>query len=473
MPLLVRKRVLKQDLLFFHQPLKMERHNTDDLFKKMLENPPPMRPDLEALDDMNLRLDAAQPKKRAGVWWWLVPFLFLPFLLSTIFFYFKFQNAQNRLDELNLHLTNQQLNTQIDTLTQTITIYQYDTVFNRVYQDIIIKRNRSEITALLAENGGRFTPSTLPSFGAPDLSANLAKAFNTFDKSSLQPSQLELLKNGKVLSIGQMAVLLEKEDFNSSDSPSSNLNKAKIGWTTKKLAGLDFFNNRFTFEYPLPLSDHFLNLSSKSNVDKINPLWYLVPTGFQAGFNWSPLGIINTINGNNNVKSIGLLGEVEFTRNTRLQFGIDRFGVSIGAESPEEISQFPAGVPTDPSDFLKEVSGSFSYLQVPLTFKYIFQPSKKWKPFFGVGLIARLPLKEQLGYEFISIQGGEYTVNQAINDSGFSINNMRGTIGLEYNFYKNYSIQAEGFYNYQFGTTTNPYIQFRYGGLNLGLKYKF
>ncbi|MFK7981963.1 MAG: hypothetical protein AB8G86_18435, partial [Saprospiraceae bacterium] len=257
----------------------MEKHNTDDLFKKMLENPPPMRPDREALEDMNRRLDATQNKQRKGGWWWLIPLLFLPLLGSTIFFYFKYQTAQNNLNELNLQLTNYQLNTQKDTLTQRITIYQYDTIFNRIYQDIILQRNRSETPALLANNGSYFSTSRLPNFGGPNLSANSAVAFNTFDKSSFQPSQLELLRNGKVLSLGQMAMILDKEEELASSNSSPNLEKISIA---NDIAKLSFLNNRFDYKHPLPQSDHFLNLSAKSDVDRINPLWYLVPTGFQA-----------------------------------------------------------------------------------------------------------------------------------------------------------------------------------------------
>ncbi|MFK7980158.1 MAG: hypothetical protein AB8G86_09275, partial [Saprospiraceae bacterium] len=183
--------------------------------------------------------------------------------------------------------------------------------------------------------------------------------------------------------------------------------------------------------------------------------------------------LINLPNGNNNLKALGFLGEIEFTRNTRLQFGLDYLNVPLSAESTAELNQFPSAIPNNPADLLKELYGDFTYLQVPLTLKYIFQPNKKWRPSIGVGMIARLPLKEQLRYEFVSVQGGEYDQIQSIGKGAFAITNARATLGLAYNFYKNYTIQAEGFYNYQFGATTNPYFQFRYGGLNMGLKYKF
>jgi len=450
----------------------MERHNTDDLFKKMLENPPPMRPDMDALEDMNRRLDAAQTKQRGGVWWWLLPLLFLPFLFSSIFFYLKYQTAQNTLDELNLQLTNQQLNTQTDTLTQRITIYQYDTIYNRVYQEVIIQRNIAKTPALLASNGGYFIQPSSPNFGAPDLWVNTtAAAFNTFDKSSLQPSQLELLRDGEALSLSQIAEVLNKSGVDNGSS--SSFKNSILHLLPTDIETLSFLGNRFNYERPLPLSDHFLNLSAKSNVERINPLWYLVPTGFQAGFNWSPLGIANLPGSDNKVKAFGFLGDVEFTSNTRLQFGVEYLSAPLKAETGEELSQFPAAIPDDPADLLSELYGDFTYLQVPLTLKYVFQPTKKWKPSIGVGMIARLPLKEQLRYEFVSAQIGEYQQIQPLDNGVFSVKNVRGAVGLEYTFYKNYTIQAEGFYNYQFGVSTNPYVQFRYGGLNMGLKYKF
>ena len=110
---------------------------------------------------------------------------------------------------------------------------------------------------------------------------------------------------------------------------------------------------------------------------------------------------------------------------------------------------------------------------MPLIFKYVFKADKKWQPSIGIGVIARLPIKEQLKYEFVSIQGGEYNTILPFNDGSFSINNISGKIGLGYNFYKNYSIQAEGFYNHQFGEGTNPYFKLNYYGLNINLKYKF
>jgi len=236
---------------------------------------------------------------------------------------------------------------------------------------------------------------------------------------------------------------------------------------------INYSTNRFKYNHPLPMSDHFMNLATKREVDHINPLWYFVPTGFQIGFNWNPVGIAKLPNANNKVKTIGLSGEIEFTKNTRLQIGLEYLSVPLSAEAPEEFSQFPTITPNNPDDILKELYGNFTYLQVPLTFKYVVQPAKKWSPTVGIGMITRLPLKEEFQYEFVSIQGGEYTNNQPLNEGSFSISNWRATAGVDYNFYKNYTLQVEGFYNHQFGDNPNTYFNLRYGGLNLGLKYKF
>jgi len=447
----------------------MEGHNTDDLFKKMLENPPPMRPDLDALEVMNQRLEEVGKEPKRPLWW-LVPLLLLPLLLGSFFVYNKYQTAQNIIEELNTQLSDFQKNTKKEIFTKKVTIYEYDTIVRTVYKDVFVNRIREEIFETSTNKSGIFTDDSPYHFAIKKLNLAFTNKSNTFDNSSIQPSQLELLRNGKVLSLGQMERFLDNgNDIGRENYERTNKDYAKVNALNK----LTFFNNRFFYEHPLPNSDHFLNLTPPSNIDKINPLWALVPTGLQVGFNWSPIGKNKTILGNNNVKAIGLIGEVEFTKNTRLQVGLDYLSTALKAETQEEFSLFPPATPDAPSDILSELYGDFIYLQVPLTFKYIFQPDKRWKPSVGIGIIARLPLKEQLTYEFFNGQIGEYKQLQDLTSDGFAINNLRGMIGIEYNLYKGYSIQAEGYYNHQYGTTTNPYFKLRYGGVNIGLKYKF
>lgn len=443
----------------------MEKHNTDDLFKKMLEHPPPMKPDMAALEDMNRRLDEAEAAKqnRKGVFfWWLFPLLLLPFLLGTCFFYIKYQTAQKTINELNLQLTD----SSIDTINQTIVIQQFDTIFNTIYQDVIVQRIQDKPAAILAANSTTFGASFLPNSGNNYFNSVIADVFNTFVKISSHPSQSDLVRNGKAVSLSTMGSMLE-------ETKGTNSSIAANNWSTiEPIPSLSLLGERFNKAQLLPLSDHFFALSAKNN-ENINPLWYFIPTGFQAGINWNPISRINLPGSNNNAKTIGLTGEIEFTKNTRLQFGIDYLNVPLKAESIETLNQFPSMMPNDPADILNELYGNFKYLQIPITLKYVFQPNKKWKPSIGIGMIARLPIKEQLKYEYISAQTGEYSLFQELPASGFTTKNWRASIGLEYRLYKQISIQGEGFYNHEFGTSTNPYFKLRYGGLNIGLKYKF
>ena len=318
----------------------MEKKYTDDLFKKILENSPPMRPDLEALDDMNRRLDAVQDKRKRMLWWWLLPLLLLPFIASSIYFYNQYQTAKKTINGLNLQLADNRKNESLDSLSHTITTYQYDTIFNTIYQDVFIKRQGDEPKTILISQLGIISSTVLPNFGSINFQTVLGEKFNTFDISSIQPSHLELLRNGKALSMGGMAAVLNHEGYSSSSS-SNLLNIGAIAFIEK----LSFLDNRFNYEHPLPLSDHFLTLNTKSEHDNINPLWYFVPTGFEAGINWSPIGIAKLPGSNNNVKSIGILGEITFTKNTRLQFGLDHLQVPLKAETFSELSQFPTITP--------------------------------------------------------------------------------------------------------------------------------
>ena len=445
----------------------MEKHNTDDLFKKLLDNPPPMRPDMEALEDMNRRLEEVEEKRRKVLSLWLFPLLLLPFLLSSIFFYWKYDNAQTTINEIKSYSARQQ----VDTLTQRITIYEYDTIVQTIYQEEVIVLNQKNKGVVTAVNGLEDTNAFLPTFGSRT-NFRVKQKFNTFDLSSLQPSQLGLLRDGKVISLSSINRILQENTWREETKFESS-NMENLNWSiTEPIAALSLLENRFGNKRPLPLSDHFFALNTKSN-KKLHPLSYLVPIGFQAGLNWSPIGIGKLPGSNNNIKTIGISGDIRFSKNTSLQIGLDYLSVPLKAETAADLSQFPAIMPSDPADLFKEIYGDFKFLQVPLTFKYTFQADKKWQPTIGMGMIAILPIQQQLRYEFVSGGGGEYTLNQAVSSEAFYINNWRGTFGIGYNFYKNYTLYAEGYYQYQFGEITNPYFQLRYAGLNMSLRYKF
>ncbi len=454
----------------------MEEINKDDLFKKILEMPPRMRPDLKVLEDMNRRLDAAaveQDKKRGLLWWWVIPLLLLPFIFGTFFFYSKYEQAKKTIIEKNLQLTTLSSTiqkNQLDTAIQRLTVYQYDTVYSTVYQDVIVKRKIEQSNEVIVGNQIGFYQSFSPALATNTFKPIVFSPLDDLVTNTSTPSSAGIYRNDNSLSLGSIASLLSA-DKTPNNQGIETVSKTDYDWSiTLAINSLSFLNNRFEYERPLPPSDHFFALSTKKGTERINPLWYFVPTGFQAGINWSPVSFLGT---NFTGKSIGLTGEVEFTKNTRLQFGLDFLTISTKANSPDEFNHFPRITPNDPTDFYKEIYGDFTYFQVPLTLKYVLQPDKKWRPFWGIGLIARLPLKEQFRHEFISVQGGEYRLTEPLNEGAFSVKNMRGAIGVEYSLRKNISLQGEGFYNYEFGAASNPYFNLRYGGVNLNLKYKF
>jgi hypothetical protein len=457
---------------FILDPNNMEKKDTNDIFKKILEQPPPMLPDMEALKDMHRRLDEHEERKakeKSALLWWLIPLCVLPFLFSSMYFFSKYQTAQKNLEILNSQLAQNHVNLKasaIDTLTQRITIYEYDTILNTIYQDQIINRKKSKSSFAAREYA--FISSLSPSLRNEGTQPHI-DAINTFKYSSIQPFHPELHRAGKVLSTNQLVQLLHQEQL-AIASETNNLlpkNKAVIA---PPLPPVAFLNSIFKLEQPLPEVDFTTYQSDAKR--SINPLWHLTPVGFHVGLNLSSVGFTKISGLNSYLFNIGLAGEIEFIQNARLQVGFDYLTIDLETESPEEISRFPPITPDDPSDRLKEVNGDFAYLQIPITFRYIFPTHKKWKPVIGVGMTSILPISENLEYEFISQQRGDYDIKGSVNSTSFSTKNIRGILGFEYKFSKKYSLQTEAYYNYGFEENENLLFNARYGGLNLGLKYK-
>lgn len=440
----------------------MEKHHTDDLFKKILEQPPPMRPRIEDLEDMNRRLEE-ENRKQKKTFFWMLPFLLvLPFLGATAFYYFKYQTANQLIEQLQ---TKKEIVETKDTVHQRITIYQYDTIKTVIYEEVIAQLPK-ENTALPTNKGHLpYITFAEKNFYKDDP----LKKNNTFDKSSFQPSQLVLLKDEKVLSLSWLKSILQQgttlKEIDIAKNPKPN-------WSiTEKIGTLSFLVPSLTYQHPLPPNEHFFTLPTirKRNT---NPLGYFIPTGFRGGVSYSPVG--RTINSSltNNMFSWGIIGEIKFTDRTSLQLGIEQLSLSLEAETPQEVALFPPNLPISDTDFLQEVSGNFKYLQLPFTFQYYFHPDKIWNPYVGIGMIARLPIQAQIQYEWASTQG-EYRQTSILNNESFSINNLRTALGIEYTFFTDYTLQLEGYYHHSFEATANPFFQLRYGGLNMGLKYNF
>lgn len=428
----------------------MDEKHFDESFKNILENSPSFEADEQAIAYMRHRLDEAERRKRrGGGWpWWIAAAMALPFLLSSIFFYQKLQQSQKQENGQTLHLT-----TQIDTIIHKHVVYHFDTIYTKVYQEVIMEPTFRSTELGQTSNFSLAFPSFYTSgsqnhtgiqgldhgayaFHNPLLDWNLEKSLKTEDGVA----EAEELDWSKLTSIGTLPLGLIRVP-------------RKYYW-----------NTGVANDWPKP--------DAVQIEPKINPIYYFMPTGFKMGIHSSPLNFINLPNKSTNGLGYGIAAELQFGKHVSMRLGGELLKINFELKNEADFSAFPPIDPENPNDELKELYGNLNYLQIPLSFQYYFRPEKTLRPYLEAGIIASRPTKQSFRYEFIGA-GGEYYLNQSIDNTTFSINNLRAAMGFEFLLWKNIYANVEGFYHYNFEQFKGPILQLRYWGVDLGVKYEF
>ena len=451
----------------------MDEKNFDNKVRDILGNPPSFDMPPSALEDMKRRLNENPSSSRRGAAWWWLPLLLLPFLLSGLFLFSKYQSLNNQVNALSLQLSKIQKDS---SQTHKLITYQYDTVYTTIYKEVIIER-RYEAAA---SNAYQVTDaSTLPYYHPSTLNlSNLQQRY--FNVQSMD------------WDLGQTGPLLLNSGPNSSfsstmrnASPLFNRARSLVGLVNpnsdparSNQALLSAFDNLSLLDAPLlapvdrlvpnELLEEILPLSTEPSV---NPAYYLVPTGLSIEARYMLFSVPSTA-GLEKTTAFGLAAEVKFPGPIRLQVGAELLNTSIELKDPADYANYPILPPNDPADFLEEVKGAFRFLQIPVGLKMVFRREKKYRPFISAGIVARKPIQQKFNYEYISSSQGEYKINNTLNDGAFSINNFRSGLGLEYPFFKKFAANTTLYYQHGFGLTSGDYFQLRYWGLNIGLRYK-
>lgn len=465
----------------------MDDKHFDKTLKDILNNPPLFEPAPQAISDMRDRLDKAMAprRKRVGLLWWLIPLLSLPFLFSSIFFYNKYKNANQTAYDLKLQLSEFQKDTNENI--EHHTTYFFDTIYNTIYRDVIVERNiKSKDEAANANyyaNAGIGTYNNRP-FLVPSQNVDL------WTKNAQLPFANILSKNHSISSFGEKSPFGSKDvslnDLSAILSLSSKLieklneeSPEEVRERDKQIQGIAYATIQPIYSWRKPvLSKAFENLPEPKLVEPkrdINPLLYFVPTGLQVGAHFNPITLASGLPGSDNSAStFGISANIKFVKNVALKVGLDKLDIGFKIYPEEDdFNTYPAAIPDNPDDILKELKGQFSYLQVPVQFRYLFGKEKGVRPFIGIGMIARKPIKQQFLTEYDTQGGDEYYKPVKIGNSGFDVKNLHGSIGVEYNFWKSFYAVAEGYYHHSFEQPQDAYFKLRYFGLDLGLKYEF
>ena len=431
----------------------MEDNYFDEKLRDIFENPPPFEADEVAIADMKRRLTEGQTKSHRGIagLWWLLPLAFLPLLLGGFFFHNKYQNLNQKLDELNIQLTHFQQ----DTITKNYVTYHYDTIYKTIYKDVIIERHFEKSVVPPPHLGGFYNPySTAPNLSRSPLTDFLRSGgLGNFGQKGFN-SQNPFFQNESLLP--------ENSDEQAADF-FKNYSPENIGLLSlKTIKPYTRFNN---------LEEKLNDAEWETAEIKANPISYFIPKGINVGGNYMPeirgKADTKTYSG----KNFGIATSIEFHKGVELQIGLERMGYKYELKDPATFVNYPTLPPDNSGDFLAELKVNLSSLQIPLVFKKYFRNKKDIKPFVGVGIVAQKPLKQKFIYEYINGAIGEYKLNQTFNEGEFSINNVRANLGVRYHLSDHFSAQTELLYQHGFDQGVGEYFKLRYFGWNVGLRY--
>jgi hypothetical protein len=432
----------------------MEDNYLDKKLKDILENPPPFEPDIAAISDMKRRLEQSESKKTKPifVWWWLFPLLLLPLFGGLVIFFKNYKNLNDKVDELTIQLKDYQENT---AAIKNIT-YHYDTIVNTIYKDVIVERRFEKSTSY---------PFYQRAYQLPYLSnINLSKSSSLTD-FLFSTHQNQLFQKGAYFS--------NWGRLDTEDSPEKTENSLARFIQNQPIDRVGFkpINSFYGKE---DLSEKLNDSDWKPFERNVNPLLYFIPKGVNFGAKFTPAAFGKANERSINPNVLGINASLEFYEGIEMEVGFERLGFGFEIKNQAEIQAYPMVAPDNTNDFLKELKGSFTYIQIPILLKKYFRQDKDFQPLFGVGFTAQKATKQSFKYEFIDdLTNLEYERSLSLNQGDFTMNNLRTMVGLRFKFWKNLSAQSNIVYHHSFDKGAGEYFKINYWGADVGLRYHF
>ncbi|MFK7937448.1 MAG: outer membrane beta-barrel protein [Saprospiraceae bacterium] len=444
----------------------MEDNYFDDKLKKILQSPPDFEVDEGAIANMHRKLDAenmGRPHRGLMSYiWWLLPLVLLPFLGGGIFLFNKYQNLQEQFEQL----TQQVQTVRLDTVTHKHIIYQYDTIYNVIYQEVAVPRYSS---AAISSFSNTFSSSV--STNAPNSSSFLS---SSFDNRNLPPPTNA--RNNEQLGFRYARLLAAHHYRQTLSATSNNASRPIFAWDRSPLSGIDYaslLGKQVESETPhlINWEDYEIPPFFDKRSMRVNPAYYFIPQGFNVGLQGNPINVISTNVGNAFGSNFGVSGALAFHNDVALELGVERLGVRFELTDVNNLQNYPLLPANDPVDLFKELKANLTYLQIPILLTKHFRSEADFRPFIGLGIVAQRPWKQDFEYEYISGVNGEYSLTENLTEGEFSINNIRARLGARYYLGKQLSLTGAAQYQYGFNQGVGEYFQLRYWGLNLGMQY--
>lgn len=437
----------------------------ENFYKKIkdtFDNPPEYPYEPAQWEAMKERLKpAATPSK--GVYWqkygwlllWALPFLFLGG-------YTLHQNNQSNRKitaletALEIEINKNNIH-QSDTIFNHVVINQYDTIYHTttVYQQINQSGDLSDHSILAANQLPQELNST-------------QKAIIRFNEKINQLFSEEHFTPTNISSLGEIQQSLYANKA-LAETP-LRYNEAALKQALEKISLL----SATALEIPLRdihLFRYFEPLTPIYQEDA-KLLAFMRPTGFSLGAEGSLLKLIRNEGKDKQGFTAGLNTEISFSENVSMFLGAEYLRLHYELEDNADISAYPVITPNSDQDAFNYLRVNSKYLQIPFGFKYSFRKDKDFRPYLGFGAVARKSIKKELSYEFLSLFD-EYYLKRTYQADNFSINTLRGKLGVKYKIQKHWNLYFEGTYDHDFRLGTSDFEKVKYLNLRAGVLYRF
>lgn len=427
--------------------------NFDKELKRILDNPPPMDPSKEVLEEMFERLETHAPSALGSLLLWPRPLwlslALLPFLVGFGYLFYQLSLSQQKIHELELQLL--QPMSVSDTTIHHQVIYRYDTVVHVRYIE-----NRQ-----VATYGGG--PSARVPFPPSPLFSSYSSAYTNRPSHTYLPNR-RLFFDSSYRGFRSF----QKDDYLTFSTPEKPSDERYIYQVQAIPRSLPLLSSLLTSpKEDTPLKEVPPLLLKKASIPFGYHLRFFNPDEVEVMAQFQRASVVPRdhpgLGGGLSArigygKSLGIMGGVELTR------------WNFEEKEESEIENYPSGTPRNAEDRLKELYVTLSLLEVPMGVQYRLFPQNTWNPYIGVETLFRKAISQNLGYEYIN-NFEEYRVDVSTGSSPWSFGGLRLSGGVQYPLTPNLNLTSGLWYATDLQDTPETLIPMDRWGVKVGVGY--
>lgn len=420
-------------------------------------------------DKMKLRMKKEEKKSPKGIFvpfWALGGLLLAPLLLLV--FLMNYHNSTNReISKLKTDFNQIKENSNLQNNEQNKTIKSITTIYDTIRKVTIIEDFQYNKTSSQTKPRSiYFNPYSIKEDLFTDKSNTSLFSNINYPINSYNFNFTNSLYNSKEHSTGRQEK--DKEKLNNGfknnrviegELHALQLEKGIVLNEDRNILGLNSIN--------------FKNTKKKKFKDYMAPL---LPTGFGLSVKGG-LGVFPINESDSKIYTTGIQANIAYNKNLSLIVGLDylRHTSEVEFEYVENQLDFPdAPFIENPTDEIQNISGEFTYLQVPFGVQYLFLSKKKFHPILEGGMVSYKSLKSNLTYELTNSSDEEYYITQNnILNKKFKVDDAWMGLGIQYDFNKNLGVKLMGKTQFALNKRQYSFERHRYIFTDLSFTYKF